>query len=65
MYIVKNISNTAQILYDKGKTYGLQPGEEAEMANPPVNSYVFKVTNILESKKSRRAKEQLNIQEDK
>jgi hypothetical protein len=46
--IVKNISNTLQILYDKGKTIYLEPGKSIEMVNPPQESWIFKVTKTEE-----------------
>ena len=45
---VKNTSKTLQVLYDKGKTINLEPGESVEMANPPKESWIFKVTKTEE-----------------
>ena len=54
MYKVKNTSKTLQVLSDKGKTISLEPGESAEMVNPPKDSWIFKVTKteLNEEKKS-------------
>lgn len=48
MYRVKNIDQTTQVLFSKGKRIELKSGESIWMESPPKESYIFHIEQIAE-----------------
>jgi hypothetical protein len=48
MFKITNISRSALRYQDKGRDYGIEPGQSIMVCNPPDESYLFHVEEIKE-----------------